>query len=79
MRTRFLSLLCVLTLCLGLLPVTAGAAGAGPGWTYDSGAQTLTSGSGADTVTLYNVTAGGSSGTELTTPARSKQFPEPRP
>lgn len=64
MRTRFLRLLCVLALCLTLLPATAGAAGAGPDWTYDPGAQTLTSGD--NTVTLYNVTAGGSSGTELT-------------
>lgn len=64
MRTRFLRLLCVLALCLTLLPATAGAAGAGPDWTYDLGAQTLTSGD--NTVTLYNVTAGGSSGTELT-------------
>ncbi|MGO5023073.1 leucine-rich repeat protein [Lawsonibacter sp. LCP25S3_G6] len=64
MRTRFLSLLCVLALCFTLLPATAGAAGAGPDWTYDPEAQTLTSGD--NTVTLYNVTAGGSSGTELT-------------
>ena len=56
MKKRMLSLLCVLALCLGLLPVTASAAG--PEWTYDSNAQTLTCTIGEETITLKEVTAG---------------------
>ena len=55
MKKRMLSLLCVLALCLGLLPVTASAAG--QEWTYNSSAQTLTCTIGEETITLNNVTA----------------------
>ena len=55
MKKRFLSLLCVLALCLGLLPVTASAAG--QEWTYNSSTQTLTCTIGEETITLNNVKA----------------------
>ena len=53
MRKRFLSVLCVLALCLSLLPMTALAADSG--WIYNSTEKTLTKKD--NSVTLNNVTA----------------------
>ena len=55
MKKRFISLFLVAALCLGLLPVTASAAG--QEWTYNSSARTLTCTIGEETITLKNVTA----------------------
>ena len=44
MRKRIISLLCVLALCLGLLPVTALAEGTAPQTLYVGGTQIYQSG-----------------------------------
>ena len=60
MKKRFLCLLCVMALCLGLLPATASAEG--PNWIYDPTEKTLTN-EGDQSVILNYVTA---EGTNLT-------------
>lgn len=68
MKKKLVSLFLVLALCFACLPVTA-LAEAGPDWTYNETAQTLTN-NGDNTVILYNVTknSDGSLSVGLNTP-----------